>query len=45
MSENILKKIIDNKAIKINKLKKKIDPEILQERISEINNFYDFKKK
>ena len=45
MSENILKKIIDNKAIKINKLKKKIDPEILQEKISEINNFYDFKKK
>ena len=45
MSENILKKIIDNKAVKINKLKKKIDPETLQEKISEINNFYDFKKK
>ena len=45
MSENILKKIIDNKSIKINKLKKKINPEILQEKISEINNFYDFKKK
>ena len=45
MSENILQKIIDNKARKINELKKKIDLEILEEKIGKISNFYDFKKK
>ena len=35
MSENILKKIIDNKKIKINKLKKEISIDYLSEKINE----------
>ena len=45
MSENILKKIIDNKILKINSLKEDIDLEKLNKKIIENNNFFDFKKK
>ena len=45
MSDNILKKIIDNKLLKINNLKKKVDIETLIKKINEINNFFDFKNK
>ncbi len=45
MSENILKKIIDNKTLKINSLKKDISIDSLSQRIKENNNFIDFKKK
>ena len=45
MSENILKKIIDNKILKINHLKKEISIESLTEKINENNTFVDFKKK
>ena len=45
MSENILKKIIDNKTLKINSLKKDISIESLSQKIEENNTFIDFKKK
>ena len=45
MSENILKKIIDNKVLKINNLKKNISIDSLTEKIRKNNTFVDFKKK
>ena len=45
MSENILKKIIDKKILKINSLKKDIDLETLNKKIIENSTFFDFKKK
>ena len=45
MSENILKKIIDNKVLKINNLKKDISIDSLTKKIKENNTFIDFKKK
>ena len=45
MSENILKKIIDNKVLKINELKKNINLETLKLKINKNNTFLDFKKK
>ena len=45
MSENILRKILDNKKIKINNLKKDISIELLSQKIKENNSFLDFKKK
>ena len=45
MSENILKKIIDQKKIKIEKLKSEIDIKSLIESINEKDVFFDFKKK
>ena len=45
MSENILKKIIDNKKIKINKLKKEISIDYLSEKINENENYLQFKDK
>ena len=45
MPKNILKKIIDNKILKINNLKKNMSIEILKEKIKENNTFVDFKKK
>ena len=45
MSENILKKIIDNKKIKINKLKKEISINYLSEKINENKNYLQFKDK
>tara|TARA_B100000427_G_scaffold206546_1_gene171915 strand:+ start:268 stop:1059 length:792 start_codon:yes stop_codon:yes gene_type:complete len=45
MSENILKKILDNKKIKIHNLKKKIDIESLAQKIDENKTFVDFKEK
>ena len=45
MSEDILKKIIDNKKVKINKLKKEISINYLSEKISENKNYFQFKDK
>jgi len=45
MSKNILRKILDNKKIKINNLKKDISIELLSQKIKENNSFTDFKKK
>ena len=45
MSENILKKIIDNKKIKINKLKKEISIDYLNEKINENKSYFQFKEK
>ena len=45
MSENILKKIIDNKKNKINNLKKDISIDLLSQKIIENSTFIDFKKK
>ena len=45
MSENILKKIIDNKKIKINKLKKEISIDYLAEKINENKSYFQFKDK
>ena len=45
MSENILQKIIDQKKIKIEKLKREIDIDSLIETINEKDVFFDFKKK
>ncbi len=45
MSENILQKIIDQKKIKIEKLKCEIDIDSLIETINEKDVFFDFKKK
>ena len=45
MSENILKKILDNKKIKINNLKKEINIDSLAQKIDENKTFIDFKEK
>ncbi len=45
MSENILKKIFDNKKIKINKLKNDITVDLLSKKIEENNSFINFKEK
>ena len=45
MSEDILKKILDIKKIKINNLKKEINIDSLAQKIDENNNFIDFKEK
>ena len=45
MSENTLKKIIDNKTLKINNLKKTITIDSLAKKISENNTFINFKEK
>ena len=45
MSENILKKILDNKRIKINNFKKDISINLLSQKIKKNNTFIDFKKK
>ena len=45
MSENILKKIIDNKKIKINKLKKEISIDYLADKINENKSYFQFKDK
>ena len=45
MSENILKKILDNKKIKINNLKKNISFESLSQKIKKNNCFINFKEK
>jgi len=45
MSENILKKIIDNKTLKINNLKKNVTIDSLAQKISENNIFINFKEK
>ena len=45
MSENILKKIIDIKKIKIENLKKEISQQSLNDKILENKNFINFKKK
>ncbi len=45
MPEDILKKILDNKKIKINNLKKEISLDSLYSKIEENNTFIDFKEK
>ena len=45
MSENILKKILDNKKIKINNLKNEINIDFLSQKIKDNKTFIDFKKK
>jgi len=45
MSENILKKILDNKKIKINNLKNEINIDVLSQKIKDNKTFIDFKKK
>ena len=45
MSENILKKIIDIKKVKINKLKKEISIDYLSEKINENKSYFQFKDK
>ena len=45
MSENILKKIIDNKKMKINRLKKKISINYLSEKINDNKSYFQFKDK
>ena len=45
MSDNILKKILDNKKNKINNLKKDISIESLSEKIKDNNCFINFKEK
>ena len=45
MPENILKKIIDNKKIKITKLKKEISIDYLSEKINENKSYFQFKDK
>ena len=45
MSDNILKKIFENKKIRINNLKKDISIELLSQKIKENNYFINFKKK
>ena len=45
MPENILKKILDNKKIKVHNLKKEIDIELLAQKIDENKTFVDFKEK
>ena len=45
MSNNILKKIIDNKILKIDKLKKDVSIESLEKKINLNNSFINFKEK
>ena len=45
MTENILKKIFDNKRTKISNLKKDISLDLLYEKIEENKTFLDFKEK
>ncbi len=45
MSESILKKILDNKKIKINNLKNEINIDFLSQKIKDNKTFIDFKKK
>ncbi len=45
MADNILKKIINKKLQRLDKLKKEISIEDLNEKISQNNNYIDFKKK
>ena len=45
MPEDILKKILDNKKIKINNLKKEINIDSLAKKIDENKTFIDFKEK
>ena len=45
MPEDILKKILDNKKIKINNLKKEINIDSLAQKIDENKTFIDFKVK
>ncbi len=45
MSNNILKKIIDNKILKIDKLKKDVSIESIEKKISLNNSFINFKEK
>tara|TARA_Y100001970_G_scaffold257302_1_gene335851 strand:- start:421 stop:1212 length:792 start_codon:yes stop_codon:yes gene_type:complete len=45
MAENILKKIIEKKIIKINNLKKSITAESLKDKINKNNSFINFKEK
>ncbi len=45
MPEDILKKILDNKKIKINNLKKEINIDSLAQKIDENKTFIDFKEK
>ena len=45
MPEDILKKILDNKKIKINNLKKEINIDLLAQKIDENKTFIDFKEK
>ena len=45
MSENILKKIIDNKKKKINILKKELSIDYLSEKINENKRYFQFKDK
>ena len=45
MPEDILKKILDNKKIKINNLKKEINLDSLAQKIDENKTFIDFKEK
>ena len=45
MPEDILKKILDNKKIKINNLKKEINIDSLSQKIYENKTFIDFKEK
>tara|TARA_B100001250_G_scaffold379443_1_gene370126 strand:+ start:3292 stop:4083 length:792 start_codon:yes stop_codon:yes gene_type:complete len=45
MGENILEKIIKNKVIKINNLKKNINLDSLNDKIKEVKSFINFKEK
>jgi len=45
MPENILKKILDNRKIKINNLKKDVSIDLLSQKIIKNSTFVDFKKK
>ena len=45
MSENILKKILDNKKIKINNLKNEINIDVFSQKIKDNKTFIDFKKR
>ena len=45
MAENILEKIIKNKVIKINNLKKNINLDSLNDKITEVKSFINFKEK
>ena len=45
MAENILEKIIKNKVIKINNLKKNINLDSLNHKIKEVKSFINFKEK
>jgi len=45
MPKNILKKIIENKVVKINSLKKKITVELLKENINKNSSYINFKEK